>query len=79
MERRATLYGADALGSPLYEASGFVAAEEVEDATSGVAVPLTKMRKPIGCPTAGHGITSHAPLFRTLPLHFESNICTIRA
>jgi GNAT superfamily N-acetyltransferase len=35
-------------GRPLYEASGFVAVEEVEDATGGVAVPLTKMRKPIG-------------------------------
>ena len=34
-------------GRPLYEASGFTAVEEVEDATGGVAVPLTKMRKTI--------------------------------
>jgi GNAT superfamily N-acetyltransferase len=35
-------------GRPLYEASGFVATEEVEDSTGGVAVPLTRMRKTIG-------------------------------
>lgn len=32
-------------GRPLYEAFGFEAVEEIEDATGGVAVPLTRMRK----------------------------------
>ena len=35
-------------GRPLYEVSGFVAIEEVEDSTGGAAVPLTRMRKTIG-------------------------------
>jgi GNAT superfamily N-acetyltransferase len=34
-------------GRPLYEAFGFLAIEEVEDATGGAPVPLTKMRKRI--------------------------------
>jgi hypothetical protein len=34
-------------GRPLYEAFGFVAIEDVEDATGGVPVPLTKMYKSI--------------------------------
>ncbi|MDQ3756732.1 MAG: GNAT family N-acetyltransferase [Actinomycetota bacterium] len=34
-------------GRPLYESFGFEAVEDVEDASGGVAVPLTRMRKPI--------------------------------
>jgi len=39
-------------GRPLYEAAGFVAVEEVEDATGGAPVPLTRMRKPLDGPPA---------------------------
>ena len=47
-------------GRPLYEATGFVPIEDVEDASGGVPVPLTRMRKPIeqrAVPTVGqaHG------------------------
>lgn len=34
-------------GRPLYEAAGFMPVEDVEDASGGVAVPLTLMRKNI--------------------------------
>ena len=34
-------------GRPLYEAYGFQPVEEVEDATGGAAVPLTRMRKSV--------------------------------
>lgn len=34
-------------GRPLYEAYGFEACEETEDATSGTAIPLVRMRKPV--------------------------------
>lgn len=34
-------------GRPLYEAFGFEAVEEVEDATGGAPVPLTRMQKPV--------------------------------
>ena len=32
-------------GRPLYEAAGFVVVEEIEDASGGAPVPLTRMRK----------------------------------
>ena len=35
-------------GRPLYEASGFVVVEQLEDPAGGVPVPLVRMRKPIG-------------------------------
>ena len=35
-------------GRPLYEASGFVAIEDVVDASGGAPVPLVRMVKPIG-------------------------------
>jgi GNAT superfamily N-acetyltransferase len=34
-------------GRPLYEAYGFQAVKEVEDASGGVPVPMTLMRKPV--------------------------------
>ena len=34
-------------GRPLYEAYGFQAIEEVEDASGGAPVPITRMRKPV--------------------------------
>lgn len=34
-------------GRPLYEAFGFTPVEEIQDASGGVPVPLTRMRKPI--------------------------------
>jgi GNAT superfamily N-acetyltransferase len=34
-------------GRPLYEAFGFQPVEEVEDASGGARVPLTRMRKPV--------------------------------
>lgn len=34
-------------GRPLYEAFGFTPIEDIEDASGGAPVPLTKMRKPI--------------------------------
>jgi GNAT superfamily N-acetyltransferase len=34
-------------GRPLYEAFGFQPVEEVEDASGGAPVPLTRMRKPV--------------------------------
>ncbi len=34
-------------GHPLYERFGFLPVEEVEDASGGAPVPLTRMRKPI--------------------------------
>ncbi|MEV0716984.1 GNAT family N-acetyltransferase [Asanoa sp. NPDC050611] len=34
-------------GQPLYAAAGFVAVEQLTDATGGTPVPLIKMRKPI--------------------------------
>ena len=34
-------------GRPLYEAYGFRPVEEVEDASGGAPVPLTRMRKPV--------------------------------
>lgn len=37
-------------GRPLYEAGGFLAMEEITDLSAGLAIPLTRMRKPI---TAG--------------------------
>ncbi len=38
-------------GRPLYEAFGFQPVEEVEDASSGAPVPLTRMRKPVTATT----------------------------
>jgi GNAT superfamily N-acetyltransferase len=37
-------------GRPLYEASGFTAIENVEDASGGVPVPLVRMRKRLPLP-----------------------------
>jgi GNAT superfamily N-acetyltransferase len=34
-------------GRPLYEAYGFEPVEEIEDASGGVPVPMTRMRKPV--------------------------------
>lgn len=34
-------------GRPLYEAFGFQPVEEIEDASGGAPVPLTRMRKPV--------------------------------
>ena len=34
-------------GRPLYEAFGFRPVEEIEDASGGAPVPLTRMRKPV--------------------------------
>jgi GNAT superfamily N-acetyltransferase len=34
-------------GQPLYAAYGFVPVEEVEDTSTGIAIPIVRMRKPI--------------------------------
>jgi GNAT superfamily N-acetyltransferase len=34
-------------GRPLYESFGFVPVEEIEDASGGAPVPMTRMRKPV--------------------------------
>ena len=41
-------------GRPLYEAAGFVAIEDVVDASGGAPVPLTRMGKPVTAATADH-------------------------
>jgi GNAT superfamily N-acetyltransferase len=42
-------------GRPLYERAGFEPVEEVEDATGGAPVPLTRMRKELPSVGAGDG------------------------
>ncbi|HJU82387.1 MAG TPA: GNAT family N-acetyltransferase [Acidimicrobiia bacterium] len=37
-------------GRPLYEAVGFLPVEELEDASGGAPVPITRMRKPVTSP-----------------------------
>jgi GNAT superfamily N-acetyltransferase len=44
-------------GRPLYEAAGFEAVEEVEDAAGGAAVPLVRMRKAVVGPAGSAGTT----------------------
>jgi GNAT superfamily N-acetyltransferase len=41
-------------GHPLYASFGFQPVEEVEDASGGAPVPLTRMRKPIAATTDRH-------------------------
>lgn len=38
-------------GRPLYEAYGFQPVEDLEDASGGTPVPLTRMRKPVTAPS----------------------------
>ena len=47
-------------GRPLYEAYGFRPVEEVEDASGGTPVPLTRMRKPVTIRVAAFALGSTA-------------------